>query len=54
VPQQVIASLRPEERLFVEAWVQQQSGPDQRRRGDGLSWDAPGFQPPGPPDKKKP
>jgi hypothetical protein len=33
------------ERLFVEAWLSRRAG--KRRRGDGLPWDAPGFQPPG-------
>jgi hypothetical protein len=54
VPPEVLAALRPDERLFVEGWVQQQASMDKKRRGDGLSWDAPGFQPPGPPTKKQP
>ena len=54
VPPDVLAGLGPEERLFVEGWIQQQAGKDKSRRGDGLSWDAPGFQPPGPPVKKQP
>jgi hypothetical protein len=54
VPPDVLAGLGPEERLFVEGWIQQQAGKDKPRRGDGLSWDAPGFQPPGPPVKKQP
>jgi len=54
VPPEALAGLRPEERLFVEGWVQQQASKDKQRRGDGLSWDAPGFQPPDPPTKKQP
>jgi hypothetical protein len=35
-------------RLFVTAWRERPlSKPD--RPGEGLSWDAPGFEPPGPP-----
>jgi hypothetical protein len=33
------------ERLFVDAWLSRRAG--KRRPGDGLPWDAPGFQPPG-------
>ena len=54
VPPDVLAGLRPEERLFVEGWSLQQASKDKSRSGDGLSWDAPGFQPPGPPVKKQP
>ena len=54
VPPEVLAGLRPEERLFVEGWSQQQASKGKSRSGDGLSWDAPGFQPPGPPVKKQP
>ena len=54
VPPDVLAGLRPEERLFVEGWSVQQASKDKSRSGDGLSWDAPGFQPPGPPVKKQP
>jgi hypothetical protein len=53
-PPEVLAGLRPDERLFVEGWSQQQAGKNQPRRGDGLSWDATGFQPPGPPTSKEP
>ena len=35
-------------RLFVQAW-QQTRKPD--RAGDGRPWDAPGFEPPGPPHR---
>ena len=49
VPPEVLAGLTTEERLFVEGWIQQQASKDKSRSGDGLSWDAPGFKPPGPP-----
>jgi hypothetical protein len=52
VPAEVLAGLTTEERLFVEGWIQQQASKDKSRSGDGLSWDAPGFKPPGPPVKK--
>jgi hypothetical protein len=37
-------------RLFVRAW-QERPLSKTDRRGEGLSWDAPGFEPPGPPDR---
>ncbi len=37
-------------RLFVRAW-QERPLSKSDRRGEGLSWDAPGFEPPGPPDR---
>lgn len=43
------ASLTEGERLFVQAWQQQQEGPKQGRPGEGLTWDAEGFLPPDPP-----
>jgi hypothetical protein len=33
------------ERLFVDAWLSRRAG--KTRRGDGLPWDAPGYEPPG-------
>jgi hypothetical protein len=38
-------------RLFVEAWRTQRSAASatRDRAGDGLPWDAPGFEPPDPP-----
>ncbi|NGO13334.1 hypothetical protein G5C60_38495 [Streptomyces sp. HC44] len=37
--------LAPGDRLFVDAWRERPlSKPD--RRGEGLPWDAPGFEPP--------
>jgi hypothetical protein len=52
VPSPVLAGLRPDERLFVDAWVQQQTPKDKSRPGEGLSWDTPGFQPPDTPRVK--
>jgi hypothetical protein len=40
------------EKIFVRGWAAAQSSGAKVRIGDGLSWDAPGFQPPDP--KKKP
>ncbi len=47
----VRTSLSEAERLFVEAWRTRQLPNAKNRRGDNLSWDAPGFLPP---DKPKP
>ena len=35
-------------RLFVDAWRHGRSTKPERK-GEGLPWDAPGFEPPGPP-----
>lgn len=46
--EKALDTLDPGTRLFVEAW---RDCPSQKvpRPGEGLPWDAPGFQPPGPP-----
>ena len=45
VPETVLGELNPTERLFADAWVSsRRSKPD--RRGEGLPWDAEGFEPP--------
>jgi len=49
IPGPVADILDPTERLFVEAWASGQT-PKVSRPGDGLPWDAPGFQPPDMPD----
>ncbi|MBX6391646.1 MAG: hypothetical protein IRZ08_22110, partial [Frankia sp.] len=51
-PAAVIATLAPGERLFVDAWLarRRDARRPRHRRGEGLPWDAPGFEPPGPPD----
>jgi len=38
-------ALNETERLYVDAW--RSRGPRKDRPGDGQSWDAPGFTPPG-------
>jgi hypothetical protein len=43
--------LTPEERVFVSAWEARRQ--PKTRRGEGLSWDAPGFQPPDPPTDRR-
>lgn len=43
------ASLTESERLFISGWQQRRG--DKRRKGEGLPWDAEGYQPP---DKPRP
>jgi hypothetical protein len=50
VPVPVLNGLNPTEQVFAEAWVLGRK-PKAFRPGEGLSWDAPGFQPPDRPDK---
>lgn len=45
VPAQFLEALGPGERLFVLAW-QVRGGTKLERPGEGLPWDAPGFEPP--------
>jgi len=40
-------SLSAAEELFVRGWVAQADLAKKQRIGEGLSWDAPGFRPPG-------
>jgi hypothetical protein len=54
VPDDLLARLRPEEQLFVRAWAQQATQEQKVRPGEGLSWDAPGFEPPDAPPGKRP
>ena len=42
----VLAKLDDGSRLFVEAWGEQEVMDKKRRHGEGLDWDAPGFDPP--------
>jgi hypothetical protein len=44
-----LSDLRPEEQLFVRGWIERMTAPPKRRPGEGLNWDAPGFEPPDPP-----
>lgn len=45
VPEPVLSGLNPTEQVFAEAWALGRK-PKAFRPGEGLSWDAPGFQPP--------
>jgi hypothetical protein len=44
-----LSDLRPEEQLFVRSWIERMTSPPKQRPGEGLNWDAPGFEPPDPP-----
>jgi hypothetical protein len=44
IPDDVLATLREDERVFVDAW--RERGKAKKRTGEGQSWDAPGFQAP--------
>ncbi len=46
---EVSETLDENEALFAAAWTSRMTGPPKQRRGEGLSWDAPGFLPPDPP-----
>ncbi|HEX5746849.1 MAG TPA: hypothetical protein VFZ09_11450 [Archangium sp.] len=49
VPPEVLEQLGPTEQLFAKAW---ETGRQPKSRpGEGLPWDAPGFQPPDGPGK---
>jgi hypothetical protein len=48
-----LEGLRPEEQLFVDGWQLGSARESQPRTGEGLSWDAPGFQPPDLPPKPR-
>lgn len=47
VPAPALRGLGGNQRLFAEAWSEARK--PKRRVGDGLSWDAPGRNPPDPP-----
>ena len=49
VPPEIMASLTSAESLFVKGWQSRREQGDKARPGEGLSWDAPGFEPPDPP-----
>ena len=42
--------LTDDELLFVAAWRERAGKETERRRGEGLAWDSPGFEPPDAPD----
>lgn len=44
LPEAVWPRLTPTEQLFIRAWLQRQV--PKTRPGEGLPWDAPGFEPP--------
>ena len=44
VPEAMLRQLNPTERLFAEAWAE--SRRPKSRIGEGLPWDAEGFEPP--------
>lgn len=46
----VLANLDRAGRLFLDAWRERAAGKP-GRTGEGLPWDATGFQPPDPPDR---
>jgi hypothetical protein len=46
VPPEIVATLTPTESLFVNAWNMRIAKSEKSRPGEGLSWDAPGFEPP--------
>lgn len=45
IPETMLRQLNATERLFAEAWAESRR-PKSDRRGDGLPWDAEGFEPP--------
>lgn len=49
----MLEGLRPEEQLFVDGWLLGSTQESKPRSGDGLPWDAPGFQPPDLPPKTR-
>jgi hypothetical protein len=49
LPPGLVERLDEGEALFVTAWASRMTGPEKRRRGEGLPWDASGFEPPDPP-----
>jgi hypothetical protein len=52
VPADVLLDLTPTERIFVAAWRDRRSA--KVRRGDGLTWDTRGFEPPDMPVQQPP
>jgi hypothetical protein len=46
VPDEVIKRFGESEALFVRAWQMRQQQSRGERRGEGLDWDAEGFEPP--------
>jgi hypothetical protein len=46
---ETLAGLDEMEMLFVRAWSERKEESTTQRRGEGLDWDADGFEPPDPP-----
>lgn len=46
--------LTDDESLFIESWRARPQAGAKERKGEGLPWDAPGFQPPDGPPRRKP
>ena len=49
VAPEILEGLDETEALFVQAWSRRKGKPKTQRRGEGLDWDAGGFEPPDPP-----
>jgi hypothetical protein len=47
IPDEILRSLDQRESIFVEAWRLRLQEPAKKRLGEGLDWDASGFEPPG-------
>lgn len=43
---EAFTALSPEENLAVRSWLSRRQQPEKRRPGEGLAWDAEGFEPP--------
>lgn len=54
IPAEVLSRLHPQEQLFVAAWSLQRAARQKQRPGEGLPWDAPGFQAPAPHSGEQP
>jgi ABC-type iron transport system FetAB permease component len=46
IPEEILNSLDQQEAMFVAAWRLRLQAPTKQRPGEGLDWDAPGFEPP--------
>lgn len=47
IPDGILSSLDRRESIFVAAWRLRLQESVKKRTGEGLDWDAPGFEPPG-------
>jgi hypothetical protein len=46
IPDSLLELLSQPEALFARAWERRQHAHPEERPGEGLAWDAPGFEPP--------